>query len=96
VTPDSIIEGGVWVVFGRDTASPFGSSVTRTQNGCSTASSHVRTGADMSAYLPSRKVIAAALMAVVGTIVLVASGNASPEAITAVWAPVAAAYTVNN
>jgi dsRNA-specific ribonuclease len=49
-----------------------------------------------SKYAPSRKVIAAILLAVVGTVYLVASGEASYETITAVWAPVAAAYSVSD
>lgn len=48
----------------------------------------------MKAYLPSRKVLAACLLAVVGTVYLAASGDASLETLGAVWAPVAAAYSV--
>jgi len=50
----------------------------------------------MDAYLPSRKVAAAALLAVVGTVYLVVSGEATYEGIIAVWAPVAAAYGVSD
>ena len=48
----------------------------------------------MNSYLPSRKVIAAALLAVVGTVFLIASGHADLQTLGAVWAPVAAAYGI--
>ena len=50
----------------------------------------------MKAYLPNRKVLAAGLLAIVGTIYLVASGEASQATLGAVWAPVAAAYSVSG
>ena len=50
----------------------------------------------MSSYLPSRKVLAACLLAIVGTVYLVASGDASLQTLGAVWAPVAAAYSVTE
>ena len=50
----------------------------------------------MSEYRPSRKVLAAAIVAVVGTVYLVATGEASLETLTALWAPVATAYGVSN
>ena len=50
----------------------------------------------MKAYLPSRKVLAAGLLAIVGTVYLTTSGDASLETLGAIWAPVAAAYSVTN
>ena len=49
-----------------------------------------------SKYAPSRKVIAAILVAAVGTVGLLVFGHPSQEALVAVWAPVAAAYGISD
>lgn len=50
----------------------------------------------MSSYLPSRKVVAACVVAVAATVGLVVTGNVTEVTLATTWGPVAAAYAVKG